>query len=157
VTDNSANYLGGPRHAPQANITPMSQDEVGGTSHLINDAGRSRPRKGSSPGMGSVSRVAGPLALSNHQAILQAAGLGRRTPAAKSAGEQMSDADQPAQSVEEQPDGGLMHHRVTTDGSVTSSPMPGSVLGDYSHLSYDTDTTAMRQRMGVPPLFGEPV
>jgi hypothetical protein len=132
----------------------LGQGEVGGTSHLNNAAGRSRPRKGQIGSTASVSKVSSPLNTTNHLEILKAAGLGRRTPQKMGPGEQMSDADQPTQSVEAQPDGSMMHHRANTDGSVTSSPMPGSVLGNYSHLSYDTDMAAMQARMGVPNFFG---
>ena len=43
-------YLGGPRHAPAPQITPMSQDQVGGTSRILNSAGQiAATQRGSRP------------------------------------------------------------------------------------------------------------
>src|ERR1700728_465223 len=78
----------------------LRQGEVGGTSHLTNAAGRSRPRKGRAPAMGSVSPIASPLRLSSMGEIIGASKLGQRLPAQKTPGEERSDATGPTQAVE---------------------------------------------------------
>lgn len=62
--------------------------------------------------MASPSGVDSPLDLSGIDDIVAASGLGRRPPEEKSAGEEMSDSDEPTQSVDEQSDGSMVHSRA---------------------------------------------
>lgn len=154
-------YMGGPRHAPAPQITPMSQDAVGGTSHLLNTAGRSRPRRGAVGQPAAVPSIAGPLRTDTEN-ILKSAGLGRRTPVQKSAGEQMSDANAPPANSGNPGDPDNPHplmSRMRDALSIRggeSAPVPNRTLGDYPNLDYSPLTMPeMRQRMGLPPdLFG---
>jgi hypothetical protein len=132
----------------------LSQSEVGGTSHVLNSSGRSRPRRGRMGTPTALSALTGPLRRDSQAEILGSAGLGRRAPEKKSQGEQMSDADQPTQAVEAQPDGSMMHHRANTDGSVTSSPIGNP---DFSYGSMPRNLDELQQNMNVPDFFGVPV
>ena len=135
----------------------LGQGEVGGTSHLNNAAGRSRPRKGRAPAVGSVSPIASPLSGDGHEAILKASGLGRRTPERRGPGEVMSDSQEPTQTVERLPDGSFVHHRRNSySNGVNSNPIGSgrNPLDDYEHLNYTSpkdQLSELQQRLGTPP------
>lgn len=111
--------------------------------------------------MGTVSPIASPLNGDGHEAILKAAGLGRRAPDVAGKGEQMSDASPPSQTVERLPDGSFVHHRRNpATGNVNSNPIGSgrNLLDDYEHLNYDpmpANVGELQQRLGVPDFFGE--
>jgi hypothetical protein len=132
----------------------LGQGEVGGTSHLNNAAGRSRPRKGRAPAMGSTPALSSPLRLSSMGEIIGASKLGQRLPQQKTPGEQMSDADEPTQAVKSAPDGtGFVHHRRNSysDG-VTSTPIGSG----YPNLNYDSmpvNVGELQSRLGIPSIF----
>jgi hypothetical protein len=159
MADPMTNYAGGPRHAPAPNIRPMSQSDVGGTSSILNSAGRSRPRRGAVGQLGSVPSIAGPLRTDTEN-ILKSAGLGRRTPVQKSAGEQMSDASEdrgyagsPVDPDNPHPLMSRMRDALSIRGG-ESAPVPNRTLGDYPNLDYSPMTMPeMRQRMGLPADF----
>jgi hypothetical protein len=154
-----SNYLGGPRHAPKPEFSPMRQDEVGGTSGILNAAGRSRPRRGAVGQPAAVPSIAGPLRTDTEN-IIKSAGLGRRTPVQKSAGEQMSDADartayalNPGDPADPHPLTSRMRDALSIRGG-ESAPVPNRTLGDYDNLDYSPMTMPeMRQRMGMSPDF----
>jgi hypothetical protein len=138
----------------------LSQNDVGGVGHITNSASRSRPRKGRVGGVGSVSPIASPLSGDGYEAILKAAGLGRRTPNAAGKGEPMSDAAPPNQTVERLPDGSFVHRRRNpATGNVNSNPIgSGRTLDDYDNLDYTSPKDQLRElqgRLGVPDFFGE--
>src|ERR1700728_1832266 len=146
------NFVGGPRHAPQANVAdpdlfgddtkpvwsqsrPALDSDVQGTGDMLSGV-----HKGSNKGlrgMGSPNAVASPLDVDSHAAIIRASGLGRRAPERKGFGEQISDANGPTQTVKAMPDGSFIHARQNPSGSVTSTPIGGGLDG-YEHLSYNS-------------------
>jgi hypothetical protein len=137
----------------------LGQSEVGGTSSIINSSSRSRPRKGRVGGVGSVQPISSPLNGDGHEAILKAAGLGRRLPDQLSKGERMSDAQPPNQTVERLPSGTFAHRRRNSysDG-VTSTPIGSgrNPLDDYENLNYDSmpaNLGELQQRLGIPSIF----
>jgi hypothetical protein len=152
-------YMGGPRHAPAPQIHSMSQADVGGTSAILNQAGRSRPRKGAVGMPSRAGALGGPLRLDTED-ILKAAGLGRRAPDQKGIGEQMSDAAEPTQTVAKLPDGTFAHSRRNTYSDGVTSTQIGSgrnPLDDYPNLNHDSmpaNVGELQQRLGVPDPFG---
>jgi hypothetical protein len=119
----TANYMG-IRHAPKAEVA-QGLDDVGGTSSLLNQAGRtttSSRRPGLASRVGDVADYGGPLRLDSVSDIISASGLGPREDEL-SVGERLSDANEPTQTIRTQPDGSMIHHRANADGSVTSSPL----------------------------------
>jgi hypothetical protein len=148
-----------PRHAPKPEFAPVPQSDPASPSGILNAAGRTRPRKAHPGTMGAVASVSSPLDFSNSQKILAASGLGRRAPAAKDRGEEMSDADKPTQAVESLPDGSFIHHRRNpATGNVNSNPIgSGRTLDDYPNLNHapmPANVGELQQRLGVPDLFG---
>jgi hypothetical protein len=173
LADNMANWMGGPRHAPQADFSdaktfgemndvndwnqrrPASDSDVQGTGDML--SGVHKPGKKSPGGMASVSGTQSPLDLGAHEDIIAASGLGRRAPAQKTKGEQMSDADEPTQAVKSLPDGTFVHRRRNpATGNVNRIKVGPSrnPLDDYEHLNYDpmpANIGELQERLGTPP------
>lgn len=169
------NYLGGARHAPQAQVSgpdlfgddtrpvwsqsrPALDSDVQGTGDMLSGV-----HKGSNKGprgMGSPNAVSSPLDVDSHAAIIRASGLGRRAPERKGLGEQMSDADGPTQTVKALSDGSFVHARQNpATGNVNSMPIgSGASLDGYEHLNYDSapaNVGELQQRLGLPDFFGQ--
>lgn len=137
MADPMSNYLGGPRHAPRAEVAapellrrnpvasfsrPAMDSDVAGTGALLSGPKRNRGRGGQT--MGALQQVASPLDLSASDDIIAASGLAGNADNQKRPGE----PDAPSQAVETQPDGSLVHHRVNpASGRVQSTP-----VGAYS-------------------------
>jgi hypothetical protein len=125
MSDDFSNFLGGPRHAPKPEIGSMSQDEVGGTSHILNAAGRTSRKPHGGQVLGGTP-IGSSLHLGNTAEILHHSGLARRRATAHPADDEldaegMSDADEPAQTIRANDDGSMTHYRRTASGSVASS------------------------------------
>jgi hypothetical protein len=155
-------YMGGIRHVAKPSFSPMGQSDVGGTSSILNAAGRSKPGKSAPASMPRAGTLGGPLRLSSAAEIIGASKLGQRPPDQKTPGEQMSDADAPNQAVEKLPDGTFVHHRRNPATGNTLSTRIGSgrsPLDDYEHLNYDSmpaNVGELQQRLGIATksLFG---
>lgn len=159
-----SDYFGGPRHAPAPQITPMSQDQVGGTSAILNAAGRSRPRKGAVGRVGAPSGIASPLSLEGSADILKSAKLGQYASKSTDSGEtQNTDqsfnrdpARPPTTGNPGDPDNphplmSRMRDALSIRGA-ESSPVPNRTLGDYNYPNLDY-MPEMQQRMGMSPDF----
>lgn len=136
----------------------LSQGEVGGTSHVLNSAGRSRPRKGAVGRISSPMNLQSPLDTAAHTDIISAAGLGRRAPDGKSRGEELSDASEPDQAVKADANGAMTHYRRNPGDFVQQTPVGSfdpNVLDNYPTLSHTSMTVPdLQSRLGVPNLFG---
>lgn len=146
---NDANYFGGPRHAPVAHFShganfghgpvgsfsrPADSGDVGGTSHILNQAGRSTRAPSRRSPVGSLSASGGPGALTiGDEAARLSVSLpefGQKKkktttkPSGPTKGEQMSDADAPTQGVKVTPTGEAVHTRANpATGQVSTSPV----------------------------------
>lgn len=162
-----SDYFGGPRHAPAPQITPMSQDQVGGTSAILNAAGRSRPRKAGIGSMPKGGALGSPLDVGAHKAILGAAKLGQQGANPKSApNDEAFNRDSPRPANTGNPGDPDNPHPLMSrmrdalsirGGESAPTPLRTASLDDYPNLDYSPMTMPeMRQRMGLPPdLFGE--
>jgi hypothetical protein len=125
MSDDLSNYMGGHRHAPKPEIGSMSQDDVGGTSHILNAAGRTQRKPHGGHVLGP-SPIGTSLHLGNMAEILHNSGLARRRSTAHPGDDEldaegMSDADEPSQTIRANDDGSMTHYRRTASGSVASS------------------------------------
>lgn len=157
---------------------PLSQGETGGTSHVLNSAGRSRPRKGRVPGMAVSQTVSSPLNLEGTMDILSAAKLAvpkevrmaprnalNRAPESDEANNVLNRAPSnptvtgnPGDPSNPHPLTSRMRDALSIRGGESGpTPLRTASLDDYSNLDYSPMTMPeMRQRMGLPPdLFGE--
>jgi hypothetical protein len=165
MAQDMSHYIGGSRVAPQAQFsdpTPIARSAVGsisrpaqdsdvqGTGALLSGPKRHRPKAAGA--IGSATMPDGPLNLDRIDDIVGASGLGRRPPAEKSPGEEMSDAKDPDQDVRSQADGSMVHRRRNPSGTVTQTP----VLDGYPHLNYEptpANLGDLRANLGTPDLF----